>query len=270
MMIFTSKRRSRSDLQPPMLFPSAPTADRTATQSVVEEPKDLDAISVTARWLILTTDISRSFSRALLPESFEVPERPSIAVWIVEPLSADSDEVGVPQGRLFAGMSCSCLLPGEQDESAFTSDLLVGAPIVDEDRNPFALPELPQAELSLVNGVGGMGFAIPPADGGGRGLLGRVELSECGSEQVQLTPDWLACQSWRTDLVEPVGVASSGDSGDVVRTQWELTRLSPIVTGSAVVECAEFGPRAYDLSSAASLDARYGFARVAILGRQAG
>ncbi|WFR73710.1 hypothetical protein P9209_09045 [Prescottella defluvii] len=87
---------------------------------------------------------------------------------------------------------------------------------------------------------------------------------------MQLTPDWLACQSWRTDLVEPVGVASSGDSGDVVRTQWELTRLSPIVTGSAVVECAEFGPRAYDLSSAASLDARYGFARVAILGRQAG
>ncbi len=277
-MIFT--RRSRSGLQPPMLFPSAPAADHPATGSgvatagadadgsVVEEPKDLDAISVTARWLILTTDISRPFSRALLPESFEVPERPSIAVWIVEPLSADSDEVGVPQGRLFAGMSCSCLLPGEQDESAFTSDLLVGAPIEDGDRNPFALPELPQAELSLVNGVGGMGFSIPPADGGGRGLVGRVELSESGSEQVQLTPDWLACQSWRTDLVEPVGVASTRDYGDIVHTQWELTRLSPIVTGSAVVECAEFGPRAYDLSSAASLEARYGFARVAILGRQ--
>lgn len=278
-MIFT-KRRSQSGLQPPMLFPSAPAADHPSTGSglasagadgggsVAEEPKDLDSISVTARWLILTTDISRTFSRALLPESFEVPERPSIAVWIVEPLSADSDEVGVPQGRLFAGMSCSCLLPGEQDESAFTTDLLVGAPIEDGDRNPFALPELPQAELRLVNGVGGMGFSIPPVDGGGRGLVGRVTLSESGSEQVQLTPDWLACQSWRTDLIEPVGVASTGDSGDVVHTQWELTRLSPIVTGSAVVECAEFGSRAYDLSSAASLDARYGFARVAILGRQ--
>lgn len=281
-MIFTSKRRSRSG-QPPMLVPSASTADHPVAQSgvatvgagdsvaggsVVEEPKDLDAISVTARWLILTTDISRAFSRALLPESFEVPERPSIAVWIVEPLSADSDAVGVPQGRLFAGMSCSCLLPGDQDESAFTSDLLVGAPIVDEDRNPFALPELPQTALSLVNGVGGMGFSIPPVDGGGRGLVGRVDLSENASEQVQLTPDWLACQSWPTDLVEPVGVASSGDAGDVVHTQWEVTRLSPIVTGSAVVECAEFGSRAYDLLSAASLDARYGFARVEILGRQ--
>ncbi|WFR73709.1 hypothetical protein P9209_09040 [Prescottella defluvii] len=179
-MIFTSKRRSRSDLQPPMLFPSAPTAERTAAPPVVEEPKDLDAISVTARWLILTTDISRSFSRALLPESFEVPERPSIAVWIVEPLSADSDEVGVPQGRLFAGMSCSCLLPGEQDESAFTSDLLVGAPIGDEDRNPFALPELPQAELSLVNGVGGMGFAIPRPTGEGGDCSGGSSCPNAG------------------------------------------------------------------------------------------
>ncbi|MCL2533521.1 MAG: hypothetical protein FWE39_05070, partial [Nocardiaceae bacterium] len=197
-------------------------------------------------------------------------EQPSIAVWIVEPLSADSDEVGVPEGRMFAGLSCSCLLPGEQDESAFTSDLLVGAPIVDGDRDPFALPELPQASLSLVNGVGGMGFEIAPADGVGRGLVGRVELSESSPESVQLTPDWLGCQSWRTDLVEPVGVASSGGSGDVVHTQWEVTRLSPIVTGSAVVECAEFGPRAYDLSSVTSLHARYGFARVAIVGRQPG
>jgi len=284
-MIFTSKRRSRSGLQSPMPVPSAPTPEHAGEQSavatagvglpiaggaLVDEPEDLDAISVTARWLILTTDISRTFSRALLPEAFEVPERPSIAVWIVEPLSADSDEVGVPQGRLFAGLSCSCLLPGEQDESAFTSELLVGAPIVDEDRNPFALPELPQAELSLVNGVGGMGFSIPPVDGVGQGLVGRVELSESASEQVQLTPDWLACQSWRTDLVAPVGVASGGGSGDFVHTQWDVTRLSPIVTGSAVVDCAEFGSHAYDLSSADSIDARYGFARVAIVGRQQG
>ncbi|WP_430333981.1 hypothetical protein [Rhodococcus sp. ACT016] len=279
-MIFTSKRRSRGAVQPPSLFPSAVSADDTAPpadvatvlpdEQIVGEPQDLDAISVAARWLILSTDISHAFSRALLPEYFEVPEQPSIAVWIVEPLSADSDEVGVPEGRLFAGLSCSCLLPGEQDESAYTSDLLVGAPIVDGDRSPFALPELPQAALSLVNGVGGMGFSIPPADGGGRGLVGRVELSDSGSEQVRLTPDWLACQSWRTDLVQPVGVVSSGGPGDFVHTQWEVTRLSPTVTGSAVVDCAEFGPRAYDLSSAASLDARYGFARVEIVGRQPG
>ncbi|PTR31168.1 hypothetical protein C8K36_101195 [Rhodococcus sp. OK519] len=292
-MIFTSKRRARAGLQPSVLFAradavappdtAAPTdavAPTDAAESVhhalgpVEvatsvggESKDADQVAVTARWLVLTTDVTRGFARALLPEPFALADRPQLAVWIVEPLSADSTEVGVPVGRLFAGMSCNCLLPGEQDESAYTSDFLVGAPIADGDRDPFALPDLPQTALSLVNGVGGMGFSIPPVDGGGRGVVGRVELSDSGSGEVQLTPDWMACQSWRPDLVGASGDAPGGP--DLVHTQWDVTRLSPIVTGSAVVECAEFGPHSYDLSgSAAALDARYGFARVAILGRQ--
>jgi len=289
-MIFTSKRRARVGLRASTLLPSSDAVESGSVASGSVEPSDAvgpvevaaapneetdgpsteaDAVAVAARWLVLTTDIKPGFARALLPEPFTVADRPQLAVWIVEPLSADSDTVGVPVGRLFAGMSCNCLLPGEQDESAYTSDFLVGAPIEDGDRDPFSLPDLPQAALSLVNGVGGMGFSIPPVDGVGRGVAGRVELSECDGEQIQLTPDWLACQSWRADLVG--GSADEHDSGrpDLVHTQWEVTRLSPIVTGSAVVEYAEFGSHAYDLSgSAAALDARYGFARVAILGRQ--
>lgn len=268
-MIFTSKRRGR--VEPRQATPASPSDPVASTGSVSAPVEVAPAVAVTARWLILTTDVARGFARALLPEPFAVPDRPQLAVWIVEPLSADSDAVGVPVGRLFAGMSCNCLLPGEQDESAYTSDFMVGAPIGDGDRNPFALPHLPQTALSLVNGVGGMGFSIPPVDGGGRGVVGRVDLSECDAGQVQLTPDWLSCQSWRSDLVGRPGDGDGRESGgpDLVHTQWELTRLSPIVTGSAVVECAEFGSHAYDLSgSAAALDARYGFARVAILGRQ--
>ncbi len=65
------------------------------------------------------------------------------------------------------------------------------------------------------------------------------------------------------------GSGTGAEMPTLVHTQWEVTRLSPIVTGSAVIECAEFGSHAYDLSgSTAALDARYGFARVAILGRQ--
>ncbi|WP_235871220.1 acetoacetate decarboxylase family protein [Rhodococcus spongiicola] len=230
-----------------------------------DDARDPEAISVTARWLILTTDVSRDFARALLPEPFEVPDRPELAAWIVEPLSDDS--VGIPAGRLLAGMSCSCLLPGEQDESAFTSDFLTGTPMGDEDRAPFALPPLPQTTMSLVNDVGGMGFSVSPVDGEGRGMVGRVELSECGSTQAQLAPDWLVCQSWRTDRV--VDASDADRRPGLVHTQWELTRLSPIVTGPAVVECAEFGSRNYDLSdSAAELEARYGFARLTIVGRQ--
>lgn len=279
-MIFTSKRRPRGGVRPPMLFSSARSAETIdhalasaeVATAVVGEEKDPDAVSVTARWLVLTTDVTHRFARSLLPPPCEVSEAPQLAIWIVEPLSADSDAVGVPSGRLFAGMSCSCLLPGEQDESAYTSDLLVGAPIDQGDRDPFALPELAQTSLSLVNGVGGMGFSISPADGGGPGVVGRVELSECGSGEVQLTPEWLACQSWRADLAggseHHQGDARRGLEG-LVHTQWEVTRLSPIVTGAAVVECADFGPHAYDLAAAgASLDARYGFARVSIVGRQ--
>ncbi|MFC9516147.1 hypothetical protein ACFTSD_10510 [Nocardiaceae bacterium NPDC056970] len=275
-MIFTSKRRARVGVPAPALVPSTDSAEPSGSAlgpvdvaaATNEESTEADAVAVAARWLVLTTDIAPGYARALLPEPFAVADRPQLAVWIVEPLSADSDTVGVPVGRLFAGMSCNCLLPGEQDESAYTSDFLVGAPIEDGDRDPFSLPDLPQAALSLVNGVGGMGFSIPPVDGVGRGVVGRVELSECDGGQVQLTPDWLACQSWRADLV---GGSGDGDAGrpDLVHTQWEVTRLSPIVTGSAVIECAEFGSHAYDLSGpAAALDARYGFARVAILGRQ--
>lgn len=264
-MIFTSKRRGR--VEPRQATPAA-SSGPVAPPGSVSAPVGVEsAVAVTARWLILTTDVAHGFARALLPEPFAVPDRPQLAVWMVEPLSVDSDEVGVPVGRLFAGMSCTCLLPGEQDESAYTSDFMVGAPIGDGDRSPFALPDLPQTALSLVNGVGGMGFSISPVGGAGRGVVGRVELSECDAGQSQLTPDWLSCQSWRSDLVG--GPGSGSGRPDLVHTQWELTRLSPIVTGSAVVECAEFGSHAYDLSgSAAALDARYGFARVAILGRQ--
>ncbi|MBM4599730.1 hypothetical protein GS504_14390 [Rhodococcus hoagii] len=287
-MIFTSKRRARVGLRASTLLPSSDAVESGSVASGSVEPSDAvgpvevaaapddetagsateaDAVAVAARWLVLTTDVSRGFARALLPEPFAVADRPQLAVWIVEPLSADSDAVGVPVGRLFAGMSCNCLLPGEQDESAYTSDFLVGAPIEEGDRDPFSLPDLPHTALSLVNGVGGMGFSIPPVDGVGRGVVGHVELAECDGEQVQLTPDWLACQSWREDVVS--GSRTGAEMPALVHTQWEVTRLSPIVTGSAVIECAEFGSHAYDLSgSTAALDARYGFARVAILGRQ--
>ncbi|RVW01215.1 hypothetical protein EGT50_13295 [Rhodococcus xishaensis] len=230
-----------------------------------DDTRDPDAISVTARWLILTADVSRDFARALLPDPFEVPDRPELAAWIVEPLSDDS--VGIPVGRLLAGMSCSCLLPGEQDESAFTADFLTGMPIGDEDRAPFALPALPQTTMSLVNDVGGMGFSVSSVDGEGKGMTGRVELSECGSTQTQLAPDWLVCQSWRAD--QGAGTGDADRRPGLIHTQWELTRLSPIVAGPAVVESAEFGSRNYDLAgSAAAFDARYGFARVTIVGRQ--
>lgn len=276
-MIFT-RRRTRGGMRPPMLFSSADSVETIDHALVTAEvatavdgqDADPDAVSVTARWLVLTTDVPADFARALLPRSCAVPECPQLAMWIVEPLSADSDTVGVPTGRLFAGISCSCLLPGEQDESAYTSDLLVGAPIDQGDRDPFALPELPQTSLSLVNGVGGMGFSISPAEGGGRGVVGQVELSECGSGEVQLTPDWLGCQSWRSEPGHGAGGQPTVDGNlDLVHTQWDVTRLSPIVSGSATVECADFGSHAYDLSAAlASLDARYGFARVSIVGRR--
>ncbi|WP_137726451.1 hypothetical protein [Prescottella subtropica] len=256
-MIFTSKRRGRGGTQPSSPVP-AEGADTGA------DAGDPDAISVTARWMVLTTSVGHGFARALLPDSFEVSGRPQLAVWMVEPMSATSDAVGVPVGRMFAGMSCSGLLRGESTESAFTSDLLVGAPIVDTDRDPFALPALAQSSLRLVNGVGGMGFSITPVDGGGRGVVGRVELDgeEGGAEQ--LTPDWLADQWWRPDLV---GGGTVGGVGELVRTRWDVTRLSPVVTGRAVVECADFGEHSYDLSGSSSLAARYGFARVSIAGR---
>ncbi|QCQ92386.1 hypothetical protein [Rhodococcus sp. SGAir0479] len=291
-MIFTSRRRARGGLRSPTLSSPAESVETVQTvddalvggdaDAAPARPEgsdgdvgwggredDPDAISVTARWLVLTTDLTHGFARALLPESCAVPDVPQLAVWIVEPLSADSDSVGVPSGRLFAGMSCSCLLPGEQDESAFTSDLLVGAPLDEGDRDPFGLPDLPQTSLSLVNGVGGMGFSISPTDGSGRGVVGRVDLEECGSGPVQLTPDWLACQSWRSDFGSDGGAQPDGEGAGLVHTQWEVTRLSPIVSGSAVVECAEFGSHSYDLSAqGAALDARYGYARVAIVGRR--
>lgn len=220
------------------------------------------AMSVTARWLVLTTDVSHGFARALLPAPFGLPDRPQLAVWIVEPLSADSEALGVPAGRLFAGMSCRCRLPGAPGESAYTPDFLIGSPIDDGDRDPFALPNLPQADLSLVNRVDGMRFSIPPVAGDGRGVVGRVDLTECGSPRARLTPDWLGRQAWSTDAV------ADGGAADLVHTCWRVTRLSPIISGSAVVECAEFDAHTYDLSETGALDARYGFARVTILDRR--
>ncbi|WP_305092566.1 hypothetical protein [Prescottella sp. R16] len=249
-MIFTSKRRARGGPQPVSRESLEPAGDTAGP----------DAISVTARWLVLTTPVGPGFARALLPGHFEVPSCPQLAVWMVEPMSATSDSVGVPVGRMFAGMSCSGLLPGARTESAFTSDLLVGAPIVDADRDPFALPAMAQSSLSLVNGVGGMGFSISPDDGDDRGVVGRVELDGEDGGATRLTPEWLAEQSWRADLVG----GASGGVGELVRTRWEVTRLSPVVTGRAVLECANFGEHSYDLSGVSALAARYGFARVSI------
>ncbi|MGF7119949.1 hypothetical protein [Rhodococcus sp. AG1013] len=278
-MIFTSKRRSPSGLaQPTLLAPPFCEDDITPTDSAAgagDEAGELIAASVTARWLVLTTDINRRFARALLPEPLIVPERPRIAVWIVDPLSTDSNDVEDPFGRLFAGLSCSCLHPGSREGSAYTSDILAGTPIEDQaGQDIFRLPSIPQAQLELVNGVGGMGFAIAPADGGGRGIVGTVDLADCGSQRTQLTPDWLAHQSWNEQLILRNAAASgadTADTGELVHTRWKVTRLSPIVSGSAVIECAEFGPHAYEMTpSARPLDARYGFARVAIVGGEPG
>ncbi|QBJ95781.1 hypothetical protein ERC79_07250 [Rhodococcus sp. ABRD24] len=241
---------------------------------VAAEPEEAFGASVTARWLVLTTDVNPSFARAVLPEGLGIPEQPQIAVWIVEPLSSGSAEVGDPFDRLFAGLSCSCLRPGDLQASAFTSDILVGSPTTDRGgRDAFGLPAIPHTGLALVNGVGGMGLAISPVSGDGRGLVGTVALDGCGSQQTRLTPDWLARQSWRERPMRRQGTtaraAASGTAADgLVHTRWKLTRLSPIVEGSAVLECAEFGSRGYDISATVtSLDARYGFARVTILGR---
>ncbi|CAM2981217.1 hypothetical protein RHDE110596_10295 [Prescottella defluvii] len=269
-MIFTSKRRAPSGPAHPTLL-----AEPESVESESVETGDPNEASVTARWLVLTTEVHRRFARALLPESLAVPDRPRIAVWIVDPLSTDSNEVEDPFGRLFAGLSCSCMHPDSGLEGAYTSDILVGTPIEDRTgQDIFRLPTIPQAQLELVNGVGGMGFAIAPADGGGRGIVGTVDLADCGSQRTQLTPDWLAHQSWNEQLIlrnhEGSG-ADVEDSGDLVHTRWKVTRLSPIVSGSAVIECAEFGPHAYEMAPTAKpLDARYGFARVAIVGGESG